>query len=116
MKYLAARGEKVGVLTVRLFRPFSVEHFIQALPPTTRTIAVLDRTKEPGSVGEPLYLDVVAALYERNAMGAQVCHVHGLLVDAMGFPRKNLHPPWSRASSTRCDKAEAKNHFHDRYR
>ncbi len=61
---LAARGEKVGLLKVRLYRPFSVEHFIAALPPTARAIAVLDRTKEPGSIGEPLYLDVVAAIQE----------------------------------------------------
>jgi pyruvate-ferredoxin/flavodoxin oxidoreductase len=59
---LAARGERVGVLTVRLFRPFAVEHFLRALPSTVKSIAVLDRTKEPGSAGEPLYLDVVAAL------------------------------------------------------
>jgi pyruvate-ferredoxin/flavodoxin oxidoreductase len=68
---LAARGEKVGVLTVRLYRPFSVAQFIDALPPTTRSIAALDRTKEPGSVGEPLYLDVVAALVEAQAEGTR---------------------------------------------
>ena len=60
--YLVKKGKKVGLLKVRLFRPFSVEHFVKALPPTVRKIAVLDRTKEPGSIGEPLYLDVVAAL------------------------------------------------------
>ncbi|MCX6618275.1 MAG: pyruvate:ferredoxin (flavodoxin) oxidoreductase, partial [Acidobacteria bacterium] len=54
VEYLAGRGEKVGLLKVRLYRPFSVEHFIQALPPTVKGIAVLDRTKEPGAVGEPL--------------------------------------------------------------
>jgi pyruvate-ferredoxin/flavodoxin oxidoreductase len=63
-EYLAARGEKVGVVKVHLFRPFSVVHFLQALPPTVQKIAVLDRTKEPGSSGEPLYLDVVAAVAE----------------------------------------------------
>ncbi|GER89492.1 hypothetical protein KDW_36540 [Dictyobacter vulcani] len=62
--YLSAQGEKVGVLNVHLFRPFSVHHFLQALPATVKTIAVLDRTKEPGSAGEPLYLDIVAALQE----------------------------------------------------
>lgn len=60
--YLNARGEKVGLVKVRLFRPFSVEHLIDAIPDTVRNIAVLDRTKEPGSLGEPLYLDVVTAL------------------------------------------------------
>jgi pyruvate-ferredoxin/flavodoxin oxidoreductase len=60
--YLNEQGEKVGVLIVRLYRPFSVKHFVQALPRTTKAIAVLDRTKEPGAVGEPLYLDVRTAL------------------------------------------------------
>ncbi|HET8576107.1 MAG TPA: pyruvate:ferredoxin (flavodoxin) oxidoreductase [Methylomirabilota bacterium] len=61
---LRARGERVGLLTVRLFRPFSAEHFLAALPPTVRAIAVLDRTKEPGGMGEPLYLDVAAAVLD----------------------------------------------------
>ncbi len=59
-EYLAAAGEKVGVVKVHLFRPFSVQHLLAALPPTVKAIAVLDRTKEPGSAGEPLYLDVVS--------------------------------------------------------
>jgi pyruvate-ferredoxin/flavodoxin oxidoreductase len=61
---LAERGEKVGLLKVRLYRPFSVEHFVAALPATVKTIAVLDRTKEPGAAGEPLYQDVITALHE----------------------------------------------------
>ena len=64
--YLTARGEKVGVLKVHLYRPFSASHLVAALPETVKKIAVLDRTKEPGSLGEPLYLDVVAALAETN--------------------------------------------------
>ncbi len=60
--YLMERGEKVGVVKVRLYRPFSKEAFVAAIPETAKLIAVLDRTKEPGSLGEPLYLDVVAAL------------------------------------------------------
>ncbi|MDO9347991.1 MAG: pyruvate:ferredoxin (flavodoxin) oxidoreductase, partial [Anaerolineales bacterium] len=64
VKYLVERGEKVGVIRVRLFRPFSIEHLIAALPKTVKYIAVLDRTKEPGAVGEPLYMDVVTALAE----------------------------------------------------
>src|SRR5690606_34509471 len=63
-QYLAARGERVGVLAVRLYRPFSIEHFLQALPKTVKAIAVLDRTKEPGAAGEPLYQDVVTAITE----------------------------------------------------
>ena len=62
VKYLVAKGKKVGVLKIRLFRPFSVAAFLKALPETTRKIAVLDRTKEPGSIGEPLYQDVVTAM------------------------------------------------------
>jgi pyruvate-ferredoxin/flavodoxin oxidoreductase len=61
---LTARGEKVGLVNVHLFRPFSLQAFVETLPATTRAIAVLDRTKEPGSLGEPLYLDVVTALHE----------------------------------------------------
>ncbi len=59
---LVKKGKKVGLLKIRLYRPFSVEHFLKALPATVKKIAVLDRTKEPGAIGEPLYLDVVAAL------------------------------------------------------
>ncbi len=62
VNYLSKRGEKVGMIKVRLFRPFSVKHFVDALPESVKQIAVLDRTKEPGSIGEPLYLDVVTAL------------------------------------------------------
>ncbi|MEX2161313.1 MAG: pyruvate:ferredoxin (flavodoxin) oxidoreductase [Anaerolineales bacterium] len=61
---LLARGEKVGVLKVRLYRPFSAKHLLAAIPRMSHSIAVLDRTKEPGSIGEPLYQDVVAALSE----------------------------------------------------
>jgi pyruvate-ferredoxin/flavodoxin oxidoreductase len=62
--YLNNQGEKVGVIKVRLFRPFDVSRFIEALPNSVKSIAVLDRTKEAGSAGEPLYLDVVTAIYE----------------------------------------------------
>ena len=64
--YLRAKGEKVGLVKVRLYRPFSIERFIKAIPNTVKKIAVLDRTKEPGSVGEPLYLDVVRALFGKE--------------------------------------------------
>ncbi|AUP79925.1 pyruvate:ferredoxin (flavodoxin) oxidoreductase [Flavivirga eckloniae] len=63
---MVRHGEKVGVLFVRLFRPFSIKHFINELPKTVKKIAVLDRTKEPGGVGEPLYLDVVTAFNESD--------------------------------------------------
>ena len=61
---LTAAGERVGLVKVRLYRPFPAEHFVRALPPTVRSIAVLDRTKEPGATGEPLLLDVIATLHD----------------------------------------------------
>ncbi|MGA2904219.1 MAG: pyruvate:ferredoxin (flavodoxin) oxidoreductase [Candidatus Korobacteraceae bacterium] len=67
--YLTAQGKKVGMLKVRLMRPFSLEHFLEALPPTVKNIAVLDRTKEPGAIGEPLYQDVIIALTEGFTAG-----------------------------------------------
>ncbi len=67
--YLAARGDKVGVLKVHLFRPFSIAAFLRELPQSVRAIAVMDRTKEPGALGEPLYQDVVTALAEARAEG-----------------------------------------------
>ena len=67
--YLTAQGEKVGVLKVRLYRPFDVDRFVQALPATTKALAVLDRTKEPGSTGEPLYLDIVDAVNKGMELG-----------------------------------------------
>ncbi len=70
--YLTAKGEKVGLVKVRLYRPFSAKAFCEAIPATAKKIAVLDRTKEPGSIGEPLFLDAIAAM---NEMGrtAKVC-------------------------------------------
>jgi len=64
VEYLNKSGEKVGVVKVHLYRPFSTEFFLQSIPKTARKIAVLDRTKEPGAIGEPLYLDVKTAFYE----------------------------------------------------
>ena len=72
--YLNAHGEKVGLVKVRLYRPFSIKHFVDVLPETVKKIAVMDRTKEPGSIGEPLYQDVVTALYEA---GKTDIHVSG---------------------------------------
>src|ERR1700674_5044846 len=69
VEYLNARGEKVGLLKVRLYRPFCVKSFMEALPHTVRQIAVLDRTKESGAIGEPLSLDVVNALHEGLKLG-----------------------------------------------
>ena len=70
--YLNAHGEKVGLVKVRLFRPFSIKHFVDVIPATVQKIAVMDRTKEPGSIGEPLYQDVVSALYEAGKTDIKV--------------------------------------------
>jgi pyruvate-ferredoxin/flavodoxin oxidoreductase len=69
VEHLNSRGEKVGLLKVRLYRPFCVKSFLEALPLTVRQIAVLDRTKEPGAIGEPLYLDIVNAIHEGLKLG-----------------------------------------------
>jgi pyruvate-ferredoxin/flavodoxin oxidoreductase len=76
--YLNARGEKVGLLNVHLYRPFSIEHFFKYIPKTVKKIAVLDRTKEPGSAGEPLYLDVKNAFYESELRPVIVGGRYGL--------------------------------------
>lgn len=66
--YLVSKGQKVGLINVRLYRPFSVEYFLNTMPQTVKRIAVLDRTKEPGAIGEPLYLDIIAALKGKDIM------------------------------------------------
>lgn len=72
INYLNAHGEKLGLVKVRLYRPFSVKHFVKVLPETCKYVTVLDRTKEPGSLGEPLYLDVVTALVEAGKTNIKV--------------------------------------------
>ena len=101
---LCQTGEKVGLLKVRLYRPFSVSHFIDALPTSTKTIAVLDRTKEPGSTGEPLYQDVVTALSEaqRNVRVAG---------GRYGLSSKEFTPAMVKAVFDELKKPEPKNHF-----
>ena len=76
--YLNNRGEKVGVVKVRLYRPFSVKHFLEALPPTVKKVAVLDRTKEPGALGEPLYQEVCTAFFENGSRPVIVGGRYGL--------------------------------------
>ena len=76
--YLNAKGEKVGLVKVRLYRPFSAEKLVEAIPATAKNIAVLDRTKEPGSIGEPLYLDVIAALNEQGRTANVIAGRYGL--------------------------------------
>jgi len=101
---LCKAGEKVGLLKVRLYRPFSVAHFIDALPASTKTITVLDRTKEPGSTGEPLYQDVVTALAEvkRNVR---------VVGGRYGLSSKEFTPAMVKGVFDDLNKAEPKNHF-----
>ena len=75
--HLAARGEKVGVVQLRLYRPFPAEALLAAIPASARRVAVLDRTKEPGSLGEPLFLDVLGALAEAHGAGDPGDHADG---------------------------------------
>jgi pyruvate-ferredoxin/flavodoxin oxidoreductase len=89
--HLVARGERVGVVKVRLFRPFSLEHFLAALPSSVRSIAVLDRTKEPGSAGEPLLLEITSALVETVARGVRP-NVPRVLGGRYGLSSKELTP------------------------
>ncbi|HET6957466.1 MAG TPA: pyruvate:ferredoxin (flavodoxin) oxidoreductase, partial [Vicinamibacterales bacterium] len=97
---------KVGVLTVKLYRPFSVDHFLAALPPTVRTIAVLDRTKEPGAIGEPLYQDVVTALHEGNA-SPDIRVIAG----RYGLGSKEFTPAMVKAIFDEMKKEAPKRHF-----
>jgi pyruvate-ferredoxin/flavodoxin oxidoreductase len=104
---LCARGEKVGLLKVRLYRPFSISHFIGALPSSTRAIAVLDRTKEPGGTGEPLYQDVVTAIAETAVLAQGVRVVGG----RYGLSSKEFTPAMVKAVFDELNKPEPKNHF-----
>lgn len=100
-KFLNAKGEKLGVLKVHLFRPFPTKAFIAALPKTVKVINVLDRTKESGSVGEPLYLDVVTTLAEAGLAGIKV------LGGRYGLSSKEFTPAMAKAVFDN----ESKNHF-----
>lgn len=102
---LLAQDEKVGVVFIRLFRPFSIASFVETLPKTVQKIAVLDRTKEPGSVGDPLYLDVVAALVEsKREMPIVVAGRYGL-------SSKEFTPAMVKGIYDELLKEDPKNHF-----
>ena len=103
--YLNAHGEKVGLVKVRLFRPFCPEKLIAAIPETCKKIAVLDRTKEPGSQGEPLYMDVVMALAKAGRTGIQV------IGGRYGLGSKDTHPASIFAVYEELAKAEPKHEF-----
>ena len=112
VEWLCERGERVGVLKVRLYRPFSVQQFLAALPPSTRALAVLDRTKEPGSVGEPLYLDVVAALHEGRAEeGSRFTAEPTVIGGRYGLSSKEFTPAMVKATFDELAKARPTRHF-----
>ena len=107
---LVARGEKVGAVNARLFRPFSAEAFTAALPATVTSIAVLDRTKEPGAPGEPLYQDVVTAFAEQ-LMSGQRTSIPRVIGGRYGLASKEFDPPMVKAVFDELVKPEPKNHF-----
>jgi pyruvate-ferredoxin/flavodoxin oxidoreductase len=101
---LVERGEKVGLVKVRLFQPFDIESFVAALPASTKSIAVLDRTKEPGTIGEPLYCTVVTALAEAGVSKK-------LIGGRYGIGSKEFTPAMVKAVFDELLKAAPKNHF-----
>jgi pyruvate-ferredoxin/flavodoxin oxidoreductase len=111
-EWLMERGERVGVLKVRLFRPFDAETFARALPASVHTLAVLDRTKEPGAVGEPLYQDVVAALSEARAGGAvPAAFAPRVIGGRYGLASKEFTPAMVKAVFDEASAVEPKVHF-----
>ncbi|MBK6790944.1 MAG: pyruvate:ferredoxin (flavodoxin) oxidoreductase [Anaerolineales bacterium] len=105
VNYLVEKGEKVGLLKIRLYRPFSVDYFIKALPKSVKSTVVLDRTKEPGSMGEPLYMDVVNALAEGQRANIKV------IGGRYGLSSKEFTPAMLKAALDELKKPEPKNHF-----
>lgn len=109
---MVADGEKVGVLKVRLYRPFSAEHMVKALPKTAKKISVLDRTKEPGALGEPLYLDVVAAIDEMIVAGKATHFEDTIIVGGRyGLSSKEFTPGMVKAVFDNLLSDKPKNHF-----
>ncbi len=106
---LAEKGEKVGALQVLLYRPFSVEHFLAALPASVKSIAVLDRCKEPGGTGEPLYQDVVTALATAAGNGERT--MPRVIGGRYGLSSKEFHPGMAKAVFDELTKKAATNGF-----
>jgi pyruvate-ferredoxin/flavodoxin oxidoreductase len=110
--YMTARGSAVGVLQVHLYRPFSARHFLDVLPASTRAIAVLDRTKEPGSTGEPLYQDIVVALNESHADGTLPMTAPPRVIGGRyGLSSKEFTPAMVKSVFDELGKVKPKNHF-----
>ncbi|MFY9326769.1 MAG: pyruvate:ferredoxin (flavodoxin) oxidoreductase [Georgfuchsia sp.] len=108
--WMVARGEKVGLLKVRLFRPFATTDFIKAIPTTARTIAVLDRTKEPGAFGDPLYLDVIAALRDAEEEGVTKTRPR-VIGGRYGLSSKEFTPAMVRAVYDELSKEKPQRRF-----
>ncbi|MDH4071383.1 MAG: pyruvate:ferredoxin (flavodoxin) oxidoreductase, partial [Ignavibacteria bacterium] len=112
VRHMIARGEPVGLLKVRLFRPFVASELIKALPPSVRSIAVLDRTKEPGSSGEPLYLDVSTALVEGIQEGRIAPEAIPVLIGGRyGLSSKEFNPSMVKGIFDEMRKQRPRNHF-----
>jgi pyruvate-ferredoxin/flavodoxin oxidoreductase len=110
--YRVAQGKKVGMLKVRLMRPFSLEHFLEALPSTVKSIAVLDRTKEPGAIGEPLYQDVIIALTEGFTAGkAPTATFPKVIGGRYGLSSKEFTPAMVNRIFDELAKPTPQNHF-----
>jgi pyruvate-ferredoxin/flavodoxin oxidoreductase len=112
IEYMVARGEKVGLIKVHLYRPFSIENFLNAIPSTVKKIAVLDRTKEPGGAGEPLYLDVITAFSEAMSEGKMPTAAYPTIVGGRyGLSSKEFTPAMVQGIFSELGKAKPKNHF-----
>ncbi|SPE53395.1 putative 2-oxoacid-flavodoxin fused oxidoreductase:conserved protein; 4Fe-4S cluster binding protein [Verrucomicrobia bacterium] len=112
VEHLLPRGEKVGLLKVRLFRPFSTAQFVAALPATVKALAVLDRTKEPGGAGEPLYLDVVTAISESWADDGKGQALPPKIIGGRyGLSSKEFTPAMVKGVFDELQKSRPKNHF-----
>ena len=111
-KFLNKSGRKVGVVNVRLYRPFDVAAFVKVIPASVKKIAVLDRTKEPGSIGEPLYLDVVTAVSEAFANGLTPFKTIPTITGGRyGLSSKEFTPAMVKAIFDELEKADPKEHF-----
>ena len=112
VKDLTAKGEKIGVLVVRLYRPFSNEAFLKALPASVKKIAVLDRTKEPGSIGEPLYQDIVTSISEGVTTGiAPFKKAPRIIGGRYGLSSKEFTPAMVKGIFDELKKGKPLNHF-----
>ena len=110
--YLNARGEKVGVLQVRLYAPLSAAHFLAVLPASAKSIAVLERTKEPGATGEPMYLEIVNTLVEAQIEGTlRTPTMPRVIGGRYGLSSKEFTPAMVKAVFDELAKAKPKNHF-----